>query len=582
MQRDVIEKMSAEAEVVVAPASRKHEPYRPFPVHVLPEPVRSFVVCAAQSIGCDAAYVAMPLLAALASLIGNSRRIQLKVGWVEPPVLWMMLVGESGSQKTPAFRAAMRVIRDLQRDALRVHAEKQATYEREMQEYEKALAAWKKSKEKSDPPTKPKQPQPARFIVSDTTVEAIAVTLKANWRGLLLARDELGGWIGSFDRYVSTKGTDATNWLSMFGAETLIVDRKTGPDPVLMVDNAAVCIAGGIQPGPLHRALGQQHRENGLLARFLLAWPPRRAKRWSDCGIPPEQEAVIGQLCDRLLELTPEVYEDRIDPVIVRLSPDAKRLWVQFYDEHAQQQVALTGDMAAMWSKIEGYAARLALVFHCVRWAADDATLADASVVDEVSLQAGIDLARWFGNEAKRVYALLGSSREDQQRHALIEIIERKGGRVSVRDWQQCRSHPTSTAAEAELVMLAQAGYGTLEFKSQSGRGRPSKVFTLASYTYENTDSASPAGFSFVSEEDADPRREVAVLLRAARRAGDRPRAVAIRDAVKERVSTLYFDRGLTEEEARRLALFEVVAEFGAPTPGTDPSLNGHATGGDA
>ena len=64
------------------------EPWRPFPVEVLPEPVRSFVSAGAKAIGCDPSYIALTALVALASAIGNSRSIQLKRGWIEPAILW--------------------------------------------------------------------------------------------------------------------------------------------------------------------------------------------------------------------------------------------------------------------------------------------------------------------------------------------------------------------------------------------------------------------------------------------------------------------------------------------------------------
>ena len=71
------------------------EPFKPFPVDALPEPFRGFVNVGAKAIGCDASYVALPLLAAAASAIGNTRRIQLKRGWTEPAIVWTAIVGDS-------------------------------------------------------------------------------------------------------------------------------------------------------------------------------------------------------------------------------------------------------------------------------------------------------------------------------------------------------------------------------------------------------------------------------------------------------------------------------------------------------
>ena len=86
--------------------------YRPFPVEALPEPIQSFVAASARAIGCDTSYIAMPVLSALASTIGNSRCIELKRGWTEPAIIWTAIVCESGTLKTPAFKSAVRPIRD--------------------------------------------------------------------------------------------------------------------------------------------------------------------------------------------------------------------------------------------------------------------------------------------------------------------------------------------------------------------------------------------------------------------------------------------------------------------------------------
>src|SRR5262245_9724820 len=162
--------------------------YRPFPVHALPEPVRGFVDAGARAIGCDPSYLALPLLTAIAAAIGNTRRLELKRGWSAPPILWGAIVGESGTAKTPAFRLAVRPVRDRQQKALERHAEEIKRYEADLARWEKDMATWKRKKGAAgEPPEKPDPPQAERFIVSDTTVEALAPILLANPRGVLLA-----------------------------------------------------------------------------------------------------------------------------------------------------------------------------------------------------------------------------------------------------------------------------------------------------------------------------------------------------------------------------------------------------------
>src|SRR5262249_54642159 len=154
-------------------------------------------------------------------------------------------------------------------------------------------------------------------------------------RGLLLARDELAGWIGSFDRYAGKgkAGADSANWLSMFNAESIIVDRKTGIPRTIHVPQAAVCVSGGIQPAILQRALGVEPRESGLAARLLLACPPRKTKRWTEADIDPSAEAELVRLFDHLYGLQPAVGDDcEPRPVLVRLSADAKAAWTIYYN----------------------------------------------------------------------------------------------------------------------------------------------------------------------------------------------------------------------------------------------------------
>ena len=549
-------------------------PYRPFPVEVLPEPVKSYVTTCATSLVCDPAYVAVPLIPALGSLIGNARVIQLKPGWTEPSIFWTAILGESGTLKTPAFKRAMKAVRDLQRDEMRVYAEKKSKFENEELHYEKALREWK-NKGDGEPPEKPNEPQPARFIVSDTTVEALLPILKENWRGVLLARDELGGWILSFDRYAQARGADATHWLSMFNAETVINDRKTGPERTIHIERAAVSIVGGIQPGTFRRAVGIHHRENGLLARFLIAWPPRQPKKWTDAGILPEQEARIGSLCDRLRELQPQQFEDEIEPVTIRLTPEAKQRWVQFYNAHALEQTEMTGDLCAAWSKLEAYSARLALLVHYIRWAADDPTLVSGDVVDEQSLSAGITLSQWFGHEARRVYAMLDESEDEQIRRRHVELIENAGGSVTVRDWHQKRSHKFSRDAEAELVDLQNHGYGQLEFAKKPGPGRPSKRFTLYSASYDNkTPTPDPeSGVSLVSES-CDVRLGLADVLRRLRRDGQHDLAIDARNEWRERLAITTIDGGLTEVQGQAVAFESVLTMLN----GSTPAINGGAS----
>jgi hypothetical protein len=476
----------------IAPGAIAVPAFTPFPVDVYPEPIRSFITDAERAIGCDASLVALPLLSALASAIGNTHRITLKGIWSEPAIVWTVTVGESGTMKTPAFKLAMKPVRKAQSEAFKEHQAAMAEWEAEQQRYEAELAGWRRRRanghgDASDQPKKLVPPVARRYVVSDTTTEALAPILLGNPRGVLLARDELAGWLGSFDRYSKggKGGADSAHWLSMHNGETMTVDRKSGVPPMIDVPSASVSITGGIQPGILSRALGQEHHESGMAARLLLAYPPRKPKRWTEADVDAKTEAAVAAVFERLYALTPDTDDNGDErPRLVTLTDDAKREWVTFVNEHAAEQVELSGDLAAAWSKLEGYAARFALVLHLVRWAANDPTLRDPARVDAASIAAGVSLSRWFANEARRVYAMLSESDGDRKARQLVEWIERRGGVVTVRDVthgiRAYRNDPDT--AEHALSALVEAGIGRWEGDDHGPKGgRPTRRFRLVS-----------------------------------------------------------------------------------------------------
>jgi hypothetical protein len=59
-----------------------------------------------------------------------------------------------------------------------------------------------------------------------------------------------------------------------------------------------------------------------------------------------------------------------------------KAAWKDLYNHHAEEQTDLSGELSAAWSKLEEYAARLALVIHFTRWAASDADPQSPDAVD--------------------------------------------------------------------------------------------------------------------------------------------------------------------------------------------------------
>ena len=455
--------------------------YKPFPIHALPVHVGSYVSAASKAIGCDPSFVALPLLASLARAIGNSRVIRLKRTWSEPAIIWAGIVGKSGTHKTPAMRAAMRFLESRQAESIAKSIEELANHEQDQAQYERDFAAWKKSKTVEPPPWKPAEPVCTRYITSDCTIEALAALLAVQFDGLLVSRDELAGWLGGIAEYKGGKGSDLGHWLACWSAQSLTVDRKTGATKMIHVPYAAVSLVGGIQPGVLRQAIGREHLQDGLCARLLLAMPESKPVRWTDDTVDVNTEQAMGEVFDRLIGLEPAANENgEPEPFPLDMTLEAKAAWIEYYNRHRAELADLGDDLAAAWSKLEAYTARFALIFQLCDCPHDNA-------IDEAAMTAAIELSDWFGVEAKRVYGLFVETAEDRERRKLVELIRRKGGRLTARELQQgCRLFKKSVDAETALDGLVGSGWGKWEVVPTATKQRREFVLSAAS-TYTDS-----------------------------------------------------------------------------------------------
>jgi hypothetical protein len=455
------------------------EPFRPFPTDLLPYPMAKFIHEAAAAIGCDESFIALPLLVGLATAIGTTRRVRIKWDWGEYPIIWAVLVASSGQRKTPAFYAALQPLHDIQRGLIERHRAEMEEYKRQHVEYKAALAEYKQRGE-GEPPEEPQKPGLKRVIVNDTTIEALAMLLEENPRGLGVHRDELSGWLASHNQYKAGRGADASQWLELHRGGLLIVDRKTSERRMIYVPRAAASICGTIQPGVIGRGYGREQFENGMVARTLFAMPPARQRAWTDRSVEPHTLQRVADVYRALLELD---FDAADNPIDVPLSEEARGDFARFVDEHGAEQARLGDEgLEAAWSKLEGYAARLALIVHLVRRALDDDS-ADLHAVDRESVRVGVALARWFGHEARRVYADMGLSDEDRQRQRLVALVQGKGGRITPRDLtRNCRRYATTEDAELALGELVGLRLGKWEHPAPGpSGGRPQKYFVLSS-----------------------------------------------------------------------------------------------------
>ena len=420
--------------------------WQPFPVDLLPRPVADLTRAGAAAIPCDPAMLALPALTVLSAAAGSGARVRLKRSWTEPGTLWCVVAAPSGGAKSAALELVLRPIYELE-------AEAAARYRAEREVYEQRLKEWKAlDREDRARIPEPQPPCAVRYRLADATLEAVAAVHRDNPRGVLLARDELSGWIASFDRYAQTRGGDLASWLELYEGRPVVVDRKTDPEPI-RIERPHVPVIGTVQPWILQERVSPELLASGFVARLTIAMPPEVPRRFTDADVSEEVEAAYARLVRRLYQ---------VGDVELTLSIEARRLFGAFVEELDEERRRLPdGPLRSASAKIEAKAARLALIFQL---AEDVQTGRQPSEVSAEVMRRAIELARWLWHEQRRVYGRMrwsGLSYAALHKSPAERVLDNLPDEFGTGDWIAAAMEAgvgTQRTAERWLAALVDAG----------------------------------------------------------------------------------------------------------------------------
>ena len=329
----------------------------------------------AEGAGAPVDYTALSFATVAASLIGGKRKVRPFHGhdWTEPCIIWAAAVGDPSANKSPAIDAATGPLRAMEALHAEDHREALRRWEAESERAKCEQAAWAENVKtaqkdnlatpgKPDVALAPEPPVRRRLMVMDATPEAIGQILSGNPSGTLHLRDELAGWLTSFDRY-SPGGREF--WLEAYGGRTHVIDRKGAAVPLTIKFNG-VSVLGGIQPEKLSECL-LSGSDDGLVARFLWAWPNsipfRRPRNIADI-------ARLERIYERLDGLRWGIGQSAEQiPITLPLDPAAADLFETWAQEN-QQGLDDAGSLyKGFCGKLKGTLLRLSLMAELVAWA---------------------------------------------------------------------------------------------------------------------------------------------------------------------------------------------------------------------
>lgn len=491
----------ATAETIVWPDPQSlpnaHPPVMPFDYAMMPFSLRGGVEDIVNRMQCPPDYVAVAAMVALSAVVGRKIGIRPKRydDWLVIGNLWGAIVGMPGVMKSPAISEAMRPLKRLEaaaqegfpevlqawkndQELLKIHY-KAAKYN--------ALKAAKVGNEIVNVPVDPKgnkEPQPARYVVNDFSVEALEDILLHNPNGVLAYRDELIGLLKWLDK-PGNEGARSFFLQAWSGTEGYTVDR-IGRGLNMRIEACCLSILGSIQPSVIEEYL--MHAVDGgggdgLMSRFQLLVFPDVSKTWVNVDVMPDNMA---------METTFEVFErlDKLDPLnigqvddndaggipFLRFDDDAQKL---FNEWRAGFEPRLRSDnehpaFVSHLSKYRKLVPGLALLIHL----ADN----EAGPVGKVALLMALSWAEYLESHAQRAYASV-MLEAAQNANALLRRIQHGDvpnpfahrRDVYLKHW----AHLSTRQKAGEAVqMLCDFGYLQQELVQETG-GRPKIEFWI-------------------------------------------------------------------------------------------------------
>ncbi len=356
-----------------------------FPLDALPLGMQRLIMDVVRQQSFPLDFLAVSMLSAAATAIGNSHQIRIIGNWVASPVMYLVLVGNPGIGKTPPLDFAYRPIQET--DNVNFHRFKQA-----YREYEQ-------SKGNKDCSLERERPVLVRSLLFDFTPEAMVRAHDANPRGITLYVDELMGMFASANRYANGQFTEQL--LSAHSGKSFDMLRCGEPIP-FHIDKPCINIVGTTQTFRIPELINFGFRENGMLDRLLFAYTANRTiQPWKrNPVITDNPEKVWGNIIQRLASL-PCMVDDishRVVSTILEMTDEATDYFINWRNSMVEginnhHEDAVVCD--TRFAKDPLHVARFALILQLVGWAFGEA---GKTHVEIDSIRAAIRINGYFSD----------------------------------------------------------------------------------------------------------------------------------------------------------------------------------------
>ncbi|MFN5523763.1 DUF3987 domain-containing protein [Bradyrhizobium sp.] len=239
-----------------------------FPVSTLPPAIEPLVSGLAAAKCITPAYVAPAVLGVFSGAIGNRWRIAVTPDEAEPLALFILNIGEPGSNRSSAIRVAPRALREAEAAIIADLAKAGPTASAEVSKarHQDSVRAIRQIVRERGMPfdIDDEEPPPPPLIVSDASGAGFIDEMQHDARGRVLVTDEFGS--GSL---AGPAESARTVLLKAFDGDRF--DQRLKSSGHVSVPALLLTIIAATHPDRIQQIVG--HIRNGACARFLWTYP---------------------------------------------------------------------------------------------------------------------------------------------------------------------------------------------------------------------------------------------------------------------------------------------------------------------